>query len=370
MPHLGCTHAHAPSWLELTRAEDALDLLIADTFGVGALVSVQKQKDNPLDHDGHAAAIRALLRQILSAILPVEHRAESQLLRVLDVDWPALSEAERDHVIARAVGVLVGLGDVVPPRIGSVFEAAGHRHVTNTKEAIQERHGLSIDPTFNAVDELVIQHMATSQALFIRNAYGRRGDAASKLARHIAATGVAQGLDKRDIGAAMKEAFKGTAEDRAESYFRMAASVFLGRTRSYATVSSFAEAEIEASEWSCSMSETSCDACRHLDGEVFRVSEQVQSFLDVAQADDPEEVKFRQPFVSKGKDADGEYLYFRERDGSRVEVARVAESAVGQRDKKGSYRSLMGAAALTAKGVCVPPLHGHCMCILVPVGKS
>lgn len=104
-----------------------------------------------------------------------------------------------------------------------------------------------------------------------------------------------------------------------------------------------------------------------MDGEVFPVSEQIRSFNDVAASPDPEEVRFRQPFMSKGKDDDGEYLYYKDRDGSRVEIARVVESGVG-RGEKGTYRGAMGAAALAAKGMSAPPAHPHCLCLLVPAG--
>lgn len=84
-------------------------------------------------------------------------------------------------------------------------------------------------------------------------------------------------------------------------------------------------------------------------------------------SDDPEEVQFRQPFMSRGKDGDGEYLYFKGRDGARQEVARVEESGVG-RQEAGKYRQTMSDKQMSGHGVNAPPLHGHCFCLLIPAG--
>lgn len=370
LPHSpGCRHAHeAPSFTELVLATDALDAVIGDTFGPGVLRAVQKQQDNPLDQDGHTAAIRTVLRRILAVVTPADQRSESRLLLALDRDWKTMTETQRDKAISLAMGAIVDAGRVVAPRVGNVLEAAGRTHVTDTRGAITDRYALAIDPSFSAVDQKVLAHMASSQALFIRDAYGRRAASDSVLARRIAVAGVSRGLDSTDIGEAMTKAFRGTSAERSESYFRMVASVFMGRARSYATVTGFIEAQIELSEISSALVETTCDACRMLDGTVFSVSEQHRSFLDVASQEDPEEVKFRQPFVSKGKDADGEYLYFKDRGGSRQQVARVTESGVGKKDEKGSYKPSLSAKQLGAKGVSTPPFHGHCLCLLIPAG--
>lgn len=367
-PHPGCDHRHAaPSWYELTRTEAALDGLIGSTFGLRHVV--QKAGDNPLDRDDHTSAIRAALRQILLITTPIEERAENQLLRSLAMrEWPRMTEAQRDKAIADAMGAITGLGVVLPPRIGSVLEAAGRKHITASKQAVRNQYALAVDPTFNAVDQRVLAHMRDSQALYIRDEYGRRAASYSAKARQIAARGVEEGLDKTDIAEEMVKAFRGTNAERSESYYRMAASVFMGRARSYATVTSFVECEIAYSEISAANHETTCDFCRSLDGETFAVAEQQRSFEDVASSEDPEDVKFKQPFVSKGKDAAGEYLYFKNRDGSRTEVSRVIESAVGQKDAKGNYRPSMSGKQLSAKGVNTPPFHPHCFCLLVPAG--
>lgn len=368
MDHHGCCdeNSHqAPSWLELSKAEAVLDSLIADTFGARHVIAKGR---GPNDGADNTAAIRQLFRQVISVLHPIDARAEAALLRDLDVDWPLLHPIEREQVIARAIQAVSRIGEVAAPKVGQLFDVAGAQHIRATKEGLAGKYALVTLPELTDSDRRMLQFLTRSQTLFVRDEYNRRGAAASAIARQIVARGVAEGENKVAIGRTMQQAFKGTMAERSESYFRMAASVFIARANSYAAVSSMVEAGIEYAAISAANTEATCDGCRLLDGQVFPVAEHVRHFQEAAQLQDPEDIRFVTPFLRKGKDGDGEYLYVVDRSGARVQVARVVASGVGQTDTKGTYRDVLSARQLSALGVDTPPFHPHCMCEIVPAG--
>lgn len=106
--------------------------------------------------------------------------------------------------------------------------------------------------------------------------------------------------------------------------------------------------------------------CRALDGRTFEVAAARKAHEAVMEAP-PEAVKDLLPFVSDGRDDEGNLIMRIKRGDERVTVGRVTESAVGRKDERGSFAGMMSDRELEANGVLVPPFHGHCRTLLLPV---
>lgn len=106
--------------------------------------------------------------------------------------------------------------------------------------------------------------------------------------------------------------------------------------------------------------------CRALDGRTFEVAA-ARKALDAVMEAPPEDVKGLLPFVSDGRDDNGETVMRIKRGEERVTVGKVVESAVGRKDEAGTFSGVMSESELVAHGVLVPPFHGHCRTLLLPV---
>lgn len=348
------------------NAADALDALddVLVMLGLRHVV-VAKASNDPLDRDGFLEAIRRIMRQLVLATSPIEGAAYRRMMQALDVNWPNLSEAAREDVIRRATASIGGISGSVTPKVEKVLIDEGHKLILQTKKAASGRYGLRITPTFYAVDKAVVKAAAKTHSFYVRDEQGNRQQAYSVIARKIVARGLEQGLDRYDIGRDLKEALDTTSLKRTEAYYRMVASIFAARSRSIATLTSFDDAGIETFLWSSVVDEVTTDFCRLMNGKTFSTQNAIARYAKVAASDDPEVVVELQPFVAKSRDEDGEYLYYR-RGESRVTIARVDQSAVGERDKTGIFSRVLGQPQLESAGITTPPAHPHCRSLIIP----
>lgn len=79
----------------------------------------------------------------------------------------------------------------------------------------------------------------------MRDEYGRRIEGFGEQARRIVAAGIQEGLGRDDIAEALEQAARGALVDRAPFYWETVASSFISQGRSYAQMSSYAEAGIQ-----------------------------------------------------------------------------------------------------------------------------
>ncbi|RTL06437.1 hypothetical protein EKK58_05650 [Candidatus Dependentiae bacterium] len=346
-------------------ANDASDAL-NDIFRLmGWRHLIAKADNDPLERQGFLEVIRMIMRQLVSASAPAEGAAYRRMLQLLDVDWPTLTEEAREHVIRRATAAIGGISGSVTPKVEAVLVDAGHELILKTKKAVSGRYGLRITPTFHAVDKAVVKAAAKTNSFFVRDEYGNRQQALSVLARKIVAKGLERGLDRYDIGRELKEALDAAGLKRSEAYYRMVASIFAARSRSIATLSGFEEAGISEYLWSSVVDEVTTDFCRMMNGQTFSTRRAIDRYAKVAASDDPEIVIQLQPFVGKSRDEEGEYLYYRQGE-QRVLVARVDQSAVGERDKIGLFSKAMNQGQLENAGLTTPPAHPHCRSLIIP----
>jgi hypothetical protein len=341
------------SWLAVDRTARTLDTLVSQTFGARHAIAKERDPD-PLDDDGYQTLGRELYRHLLEAVDDIEARVVAQVARDLRAAASLTPDARAD-LLTRALRTVERLAATIAPRVAAVLEAFGNRLLTRTKVATKGRYDLPASSALTQVDRAVLSHVVAVQGHFLRRHYEKRARTLRELARRLLASPAG-----RDLAVALREANAA----RAENHYRTVAAVFLGRVRSFGMLSALAASGVVKAVYQARNTPDTCDYCRLLDGRVFSVPVAFQQFLDVATSDDPDAVKYMQPFVSKGKDARGEYLYVKDRKGERVTLARVLESAVGRAGGKGYYQE---PDRLPGVGVHTPPIHPQCLCRLVPV---
>ena len=327
-------------------------------------IDVTKALDPTNQHD-FLVIVKRLGDALAGVTKDAEAAAIKQAINTLDVDWPKMSTAQVDSVVNAARKAIANVPKGVAPTIAQRVAAAGKQVITATKKSTSTKYDLGIDSSFDKTDEAIATHAGKSQAHYVTNSYGVRADQFAKKAREIVVAGAEQGLDRYDIGKDMHDAF-GAVLGRSPAYFQMVAGVHVNRSRSYASLASYAAAEIHGFVFHAIMDAVTSLQCRMMHGRSFSVASALSKYQEVA-AGDPEDVKYITPWMQVGKDDEGaEYIYTKGKDGSRTRIADVHESAMGKEDEAGKFGDLHTADALEKMGVTVPPLHGNCRSTMVP----
>jgi SPP1 gp7 family putative phage head morphogenesis protein len=347
----------------LRAAQDAAEDLLAGCFRVNVRKAI-----NPLSRGGFDFIVSRIARRLRGAAAGSEEKALREAVRELDVDWPALTPEGREAAV-QAMRLAVGRApENVLPRISEVLSVEADRVVRGARKGAKETLQLRIAASLNETDKRIAKHVAASQANFVRNEFWRRADGASQKAREIVSRGIDHGLGRDDIAHELSSEIAAMVVGRSEFYWEVVASAFVGRARSFALLSSFGEAGIERYVFSAVLDERTTDVCRFMDGKVFPVGAGLDLFNRVDALENPEDIKQVQPWVRTGVDEWGKRVLFVDRGGgSRTTVARVVESAVGQRDEVGRFSKEMSPRDLETSGLVIPPLHGLCRSSLLPV---
>lgn len=350
---------------------DGIDLSAAaaraadDILGLLTAAAIAKALD-PLDRRDFATIVARLGRELRRVAADDEAAALRAALRRLDVDWTRLSPAARDEVVRAARQALRPGEERVVPRVERVFEAHGTRIVGGTRRAVVRRFGLRIGSDLTQTDRRIATFVRESQGNFVRDEYGRRREAFSRLARDVVAAGVERGLGRDAIASELHTKLTAQGVSRSRAYWDVIAGVFANRARSFAQVSSFADAGIARYRWEAVLDPATSEACRFLHGRVFTVAGALARFAAVEKARDPARIKDLQPFVRVATDGGGRRALFYERAGRRHPVARIEESGVGRRDAVGRYAAALSEAELEEVGVSLPPIHGRCRSTVAP----
>ena len=341
------------------------DVLLAQFYGLAPL---EKAGPDPLTPRGFDRVVLGVLRELRAGVAGKEKKAIEALLRELEgKDWAKLGEAARDKAFRDAAEKYLGFGPDVGAAVGQVARHVGPTIITGTKVAAIHRDRLRIEPSLNAVDERMVVAAATHQALFARDEHGRRSTYLSDRARAVVSQGLEEGLDRYEIAKRIRSDLGAAADVRSENYWRLIASVFTGRARTYGHLSAMSESGIEEFEFEAVLDEVTTDICRFMHRKVFSTGAGLARFSQVESASNPEEVKDLQPWASTGKAEDGSKAIFYKAGGARSMIARVDESAVGRKDEVGLYSAGMKRGALEKAGLTTPPLHGHCRSTALPV---
>lgn len=358
-----CCPSHSQGWHYLIQGADAADEVLTTVFGIRS--AVRKDNSDPTSKQGFEKILRGMIGELFRVAQPHEQAALQSALHALDVNWAGMTPTEITEALDEAGKHFGGVPKLLVQPVIETLTKQGVAMVTATKAAAAGRYDLPIAASFNTVDQKVIDHAASSHAFYVRDEFGKRQAAFSTIARQVVARGLEDGLDKHEIGKDLAAAASAAMVNRSESYWTNIASIFATRARTWGTMSSFQEGGIERYEISATLDEVSCDVCRFMDGKTFSVESAVNSFKQVADSQDPEAVAQLQPFMHIGVSASGDKGLFYGSGDSRVAVARVTDSAVGQKDALGSFSHAMGGKELEKNGLSSPPFHGSCRCLCV-----
>jgi SPP1 gp7 family putative phage head morphogenesis protein len=326
---------------------------------------VEKAID-PRSENGFLRIVSQVSRALRGVTSEAEKDAVRRAIDRLDVDWPHLDGEARRQVVRAANQALAGLPDVVLPKVDEVLGVEARRVVLGTRASIERDFALKIDSDLSRTDERIAKFVAESQSNFIRDELGRRQANLSAKARQIASDGIAQGLGRDEISRQLAEAFRSTTASRNAFYWDVVASAFVNRARSYAEVSSYADAGISHYIVTAVLDEVTTEICRFLDGKRFSVGGAMEQFERVEHLHDPERIKLVQPWLKVGQDSKGNRAIFVPREGRNLRVAIIERSGVGTRDDRGAFRSGLSSPRLEAVGVGLPPFHGLCRTSTVP----
>ncbi|RME73708.1 MAG: head morphogenesis protein, partial [Planctomycetota bacterium] len=189
--------------------------------------------------------------------------------------------------------------------------------------------------------------------------YGRRHDAFGERARQIVAEGLEAGLGREDIARDLERAARDVIAGRGSFYWEVVAGSFVSRGRSFAQLSSYAEAGIDRYLIEAVLDERTTEICRFLHGKTFSVSAGLRTF-DRVDAE-PDLVKELTPWVREAVDPDsGRKVLYIERGDDRTRVAEVTRSGLGTRDDRGEFARGLSERDLANLGISFPPYHGLC----------
>ena len=333
-----------------------------------ASVAKASRELDPRSSEGFLRIVDQVARALRRAAQGAEADAVRRVIDQLDVDWPHLTDADRMRIVRAANEAIAGVPPAIMPKVHEVLDLEAGRVVRGTRRSVKQKFSLKISSDFTRTDERIAQFVARSQTNFIRDEYGRRQVAFSEKARQIVSRGIAQGLGRDEISRQLREAFRNTAVNRSAFYWDVVASAFVGRARSAAEVSSYAEAGISHYLIIAVLDEVTTDICRFLHGKRFSVGASMAQFARIERLRDPERIKHEQPWLQVRQDRRGNRVIVVPTERGDVRVAVVEDSAERKhaKDERGRFRSGMSAAKLEAINVGPPPYHGLCRTNVVP----
>jgi SPP1 gp7 family putative phage head morphogenesis protein len=305
-----------------------------------------------------------MARALRSSAGTIEQDAADEASAVVDANWPNLSAAERDAKLVEVEQILTNVGTEEAPKLGAVFKVGSDSIVPGTRKQLVRRYDLGIEATLTKRDEITADRLRETEALFVRNNYGVIKDKLSSRVRDIVAAGLEKGLGRDDISEDLADAMK--AARRPNSYWNLIATTFCNRAHSFTQVHAMDEAGIRAFAVSAVMDEATSDICRFLDGKEFPVEQSVKRIKRVQESSDPEEIIDTMPWMSKGKNDDGDDILYYKKGDRRRTVCTIDESGEGERDKTGVYSDALATETLTKAGIGMPPYHGSCRSTIVP----
>ncbi len=336
----------------------------ADELLVGLGVPVRKAFEvaTPRGFDAAVSRLAALLRR-LARVSEVE--AVRQAVAVLDVDWRAMTPAQRSQLVRQALAAAGRVVSTVHEQVRAPLGRAASDVVAATRSD-GRRRGLSIAADFNAVDRRAVAYVVRANSLFVRDEYGRRLESLGLEAKRIVARGLEDGLGRDELAGDLARAANAAMVQRSASYWDVIAASFVGESRSLSQISSYAEAGIERYMLSAVLDEHTTDTCRFLDGKVIQTEDAIRMLDRMESSEDPAAIKQIRPWVRERVGEDGRRALVVDREGGRGVLAVVERSGVGVRDDRGAYSRALSGRDLAPAGIGFPPFHGLCRSTTVP----
>ena len=348
----------------LTSVTDEIDSLLG-------LVGVTKAKQlDPLKPSDLGKISRRIGASLKRAVAGGEAAAMKAAIDELDVDWVNLSTAAQRKVIdaarRQAKKVII---DKTLPKVDQVFTANVKPIYKNSKIAAIAKHNLQINFSLSSQDADIARFVADSQSNFITNQYGQRLAKMGTNVRAIVAEGTKRGAGSAEIVRDLQKNLPELSQvGRRQFYWEVVAMSFANRARNYAGIVSYGEAGIEWYRWESVLDEVTTETCRFLHGKRFSTGAELSRVESLEEnTDNPEQIKQIQPWVSVGRNSDGEKsLFFRGPSGQKRHIATVLKPGQGKADVRGVYSSKMTDKQLGDSGISMPPIHGLCRSTTVP----
>lgn len=346
----------------VTRARRVADALASQLLGEP--VAKAMELGTVAGFDPAVAALAVELRREASRPGRDAMRAA---VDVLDINWRDTTPAQRRRLVSEAMNVAGRATAIIPARIQTTLGPAADEVVSATRSHGRRVHGLAIGAEFNAIDLRITAHVVRTQVNFVTDQLGRRLEGFGAEARRIVAEGLEAGLGRDDISAALQAAAQDAFVARSAFYWDVVAGAFIGNGRTYAQLSSYAEAGITRYLIEAVLDEQTTEICRYLHGKVFEVGDALRRFDALDRLDQPEDVKDAQPWVRESLDPQtGNPVLFVERGGVRTPLVEVTRSGVGAVDDQGEHGRAVSNRELMDLGVGFPPYHGLCRTTTVP----
>ncbi len=342
---------------DILEARESADALLAHVLGVPLAKAIDLSTVAGFDR-----AVAVLATRLRGVAAADERRAVRDAVAVLDVDWARTTPEQRRQLVAEAMNQAGRHVRAIPARLGAPLGQAAVEVVNATRTAARRRHQLAIGVEMNALDRRIVRHVARSQVLFVTDAYGRRLEELGARAKEVVVAGLEAGHGRADIAVALAAAAEGALTGRSRFYWEVVAGAFVGRARSFAQVSSYAEAGIERYRVQAVLDEATTPTCRFLHGKTFAVRTALADFDRLEGLARPEDVKAASPWIRMKNG-----VLFVEHTSGRHELADVVRSGVGSRDDLGEFRARMDDADLGALGIGPPPYHGLCRSTSTPL---
>ena len=337
----------------VTRARHAADAIARDYLRV----PIEKTMDlsTPGGFDQALAGFAAAMRSDVKA---TDDAAVRAAVKALDVDWHGTTAEQRRTLVAGALDAVGRHTKKVPDELKATFDKTSKELVQATRDSVRKDQKLGISTSLNAVDKRVIDHLRASESGYVRDEYGRRHAAFSTKARDIVSRGLEEGLGRDDIAAELKAAAEGIIAGKNSSYWEMVAGSFMTRGRSFAQMSSYAEAGMDRYIIEAVLDEATTETCRFLDGKAFSVERSLQTFADIEE--EPNGIAQIAPWIREGKDDKGRgVLFVRRPNGNNRRIAIVEKPGMGTKER-GSYSMGMTGSRLQEVAPGFPPFHGLC----------
>lgn len=339
---------------------EACEEILCSVYGIDISKAL-----NPLDPKDFVVLSVRLAAAFEKAAKP-ERIALNRAVENLDRNWPAMTARQRDQAIAQSSKIIRDSATRVMPGVIGVAEIESPRMVGDTRKATRKKFKLDIAVDTNEFDKRVIDFNISSQGNYITNEFGERSEVFSRQAREIVGNGIAGGEGREVISDRLDKKLTKSGIARSKNYWNVAAGIFVNRSRTFAQLSAYKDADIRRYIFEAMLDEVTSDVCRMMHGRFFVVDLGIEMFDKIEALPDPLDIRNVQPFA-RTRNVDGnQEIQINPPGGESRTLARVVESAVGQKDKIGRFSNTLSDVELQAAGVTMPPLHGSCRSIVVP----
>lgn len=324
---------------------------------------------DPLKEEDYVSLVASLATKLRSTSSRDEKRGLEQALKILDVDWPSLSEQQRENVLALAEEALEQTKSKAIPVILTTLAVGLLMFGRRVKRSVVGTHKLDTSKNLSDEQERIIDTVSEVSP-WLALEYERRSSRVGKAILAAVTEGVQQGKTSAQINAEIQEIAPKFGLSYNDNYWLLVADNLLNRVRSYVSLSTFKKVGITKYRFEAVMDERTTLECRMLHGTIFDVDAGLSKYQELfnKSVTDPMALEEVMPFVKRRKVPGGATeLYVTDSAGRNTTIGVNTVSGLGQEGAVGSYKNVLPPEELEALGVAVPPIHHGCRSSIIPV---